>query len=65
VTNVRINTTETVATALGLTPQRVRQLVKELNIEPTMIGKAIVLSDADVRRIERRKTSRGPTKKEK
>lgn len=62
---MRINTTETVATALGLTPQRVRQLVKELNIEPTMIGKAIVLSDADVRRIERRKTSRGPTKKEK
>ena len=62
---MKINTTETVAAALGLTPQRVRQLVKELNIEPTMIGKAIVLSDADVKKIERRKTSRGPAKQEK
>jgi len=62
---VKINTTETVATALGLTPQRVRQLVKELNITPTMIGKAIVLSDADVKKLEKRKTQRGPTKKEK
>ncbi|MEK6281893.1 MAG: hypothetical protein AABN95_16185 [Acidobacteriota bacterium] len=62
---MKINTTETVANALGLTPQRVRQLVKELNIEPTMIGKAIVLSDADVKKLERRKTQRGPTKKEK
>lgn len=62
---MKINTTETVATALGLTPQRVRQLVKELNITPTMIGKAIVLSDADVRLLEKRKTQRGPTKKEK
>lgn len=62
---MKINTTETVAAALGLTPQRVRQLVKELNIEPTMIGKAIVLSDADVKKLERRKTSRGPAKQEK
>lgn len=62
---MKINTTESVATTLGLTPQRVRQLVKELNITPTMIGKAIVLSDADVRLLERRKTQRGPTKKEK
>jgi hypothetical protein len=62
---VKINTTESVATALGLSPQRVRQLVKELNIEPTMIGKAIVLSDADVKKLERRKTSRGPAKQEK
>jgi hypothetical protein len=62
---VKINTTETVATALRLTPQRVRQLVKELNITPTMIGKAIVLSDADVRLLGKRKTQRGPVKKEK
>lgn len=62
---MKINTTETVATTLGLTPQRIRQLVKELKIEPTMIGKAIVLSDADVKKLERRKTSRGPAKQEK
>lgn len=62
---MKINTTETVATALGLTPQRVRQLVKELNLTPTMIGKAIVLSAADVKKLEKRKTQRGPTKKEK
>lgn len=62
---MKINTTETVANALGLTPQRVRQLVRELNIEPTRIGKAIVLSDADVKKLERRKTQRGPAKQEK
>jgi hypothetical protein len=60
-----INTTATVAAALGLSPQRVRQAIKELNITPTMIGKAIVLSDADVKKLARRKTQRGPVKKEK
>lgn len=62
---MKINTTTTVATALGVTVQRVRQLVKELNIEPAMIGKAIVLSNADVKKLERRKTQRGPSKQEK
>ena len=60
---MKINTTETVATALGISPQRIRQAIKELSITPTMIGKAIVLSDADVKKLERRKTSRGPAKR--
>jgi hypothetical protein len=60
---MKINTTKTVATTLGISVQRVRQIVKELNITPIMIGKAIVLSDTDVKRLEKRKTSRGPTKK--
>lgn len=60
---MKINTTETVATALNITVQAVRQAIKKLNITPTMIGKAIVLSDADVKKLERRKTRPGPTAK--
>ena len=60
---MKINTTESVATALGITPQRVRQLVHQLGIEPTSIGKAMILSDADVKKLGKRKTSKGPTKK--
>jgi hypothetical protein len=62
---MKINTTESVAGALGITPQRVRQLVKELGITPTMIGKAMILSDADVKKLEKRKTQRGPAKAKK
>ena len=60
---MRIKTPETVGDALGITPQRVRQILRELGIEPQRIGKAIVLSDSDVLKIERRNTQRGPRKK--
>lgn len=60
---MKINTTETVAAALGISVQAVRLAIKKLNITPTMIGKAIVLSDADVRKLERRKTQPGPKKR--
>lgn len=53
---MKINTTESVAGALGLTVQRVRQIIKELGIEPETIGRAIVLSDAQVRQIEKYKS---------
>ena len=59
---MKINTTKSVAGALGITPQRVRQLVKELGIGLQMVGKAMILSDADVKKLEKRKTQRGPTK---
>lgn len=62
---MKINTTQTVADALGLTTERVRQLIKELNITPTTIGRAIVLSDADVKKIEKRNTQVGRPKKAK
>jgi len=57
------NTTENVAARLGLTPGRIRQLIKELNLQPTRIGKAIVLSESDVKKLQNRKTSFGPAKK--
>lgn len=55
-----INTPEVVANKLGTSVRRVQQLIKELKITPAMtIGKTQILSDADVRKLEKRKTKRG------
>jgi predicted transcriptional regulator len=64
---MKIKTAETVADTLGLTPQRVNQIVKELGITradcPCCGAKERGITDADVRKIEKRKTSKGPEKK--
>lgn len=58
-----INTTEVVATKLGMSVRRVQQLINELAIKPMqIIGKSKILSDADVKRLEKRNTRRGPKK---
>lgn len=57
-----LGTTNAVAAKLGITPQRVRQLVEELGIEPTWVGKSMVLEDSDIKKLENRKTQRGPAK---
>lgn len=64
---MKINTTESVADALGITPQRVGQIIKKLGIEPQRIRGAIILSDAQVRLIEKEKlnTNLGRPRKEK
>jgi predicted transcriptional regulator len=63
---MRLNTTESIADALGITPQRVRQLVTELGITradcPCCGAKERGLTEADVKKIEKRKTSKGPQK---
>lgn len=59
----KIITTEVAADALGISVRRVRQLIKDLRIEPQMIGKAIILSPADLKKMQTRKTQRGPAKK--
>ena len=59
---MNLNTTEKVATRLGISVQRVRQVVKELGIVPFTVGKAIILTDEQVRMIADRKTQRGPRK---
>lgn len=59
-----INTPESIATRLGTSTRRVQQLIKELEIEPVqIIGKTQIISDADVKRLEKRKTQRGPVAK--
>jgi len=60
-----LGTTKAVGARLGITPQRVRQLVTELGIEPIWVGKSMILEDADIRKLEKRKTQRGPTKRTK
>ena len=64
---MKLNTTESVADALGITPQRVRQLVKELGISrvacPCCGAKDRGITDADVKKLEKRKTQPGPMKK--
>jgi hypothetical protein len=61
---MKINTPANVAARLGTSTRRVQQLIKELGIEPVeRIGKVQILSNAQVRQLERRKTQRGPTKK--
>lgn len=58
-----INTPEAIAERLGTSTRRVQQLIKELEIEPVqIIGKTQIISDADVKRLEKRKTQRGPAK---
>lgn len=59
---MEIITTEAAATTLGVSVQRVRQLIKELGIEPQTIGKAIILTRADIKRMKQRDTKRGPKK---
>ncbi|HXG94160.1 MAG TPA: hypothetical protein VNN73_17585 [Blastocatellia bacterium] len=59
-----IITTEVAASALGLTPQRVRQLAKELGIQPQTIGKALIFSPADLRKMQARNTNVGRPKKD-
>lgn len=61
---MKINTPANVAKRLGISVRSVQLLIKKLGIRPIeMIGKTQILSDADVRRIEKRKTQRGPAKK--
>ncbi len=57
---MKINTTQAVADSLGISPRRVRKLIAEMGIPTERIGKAIVLSDAQVRMLGKRKTERGP-----
>lgn len=57
-------TTAVVAQRLGTSVRRVQQLIKELNIKPVFkIGKVQILSSEDFRKLEKRKTQRGPEKK--
>lgn len=49
-----IITTEVAKTRLNVSVQRVRQLVKELGITPTWIGRAMILSPADLKRMKKR-----------
>lgn len=59
-----LNTVENVAKKLNTSPRRVQQLINELGIESAQtIGKTQIISEADVRRLEQRKTQRGPEKK--
>ncbi|HEY0545279.1 MAG TPA: hypothetical protein VGC91_07895 [Pyrinomonadaceae bacterium] len=60
----QIITTEVAAEMLGVTPQRVRQIARELGLEPQQIGKALIFSSADIKKMQTRKTSRGPAKPE-
>ncbi len=50
-----INTTQSIADTLGISTERVRQIAKQLNLTPQMIGKAMTFSDAQKRRIEKAK----------
>jgi predicted transcriptional regulator len=63
---MRIKTAETVADELGVTPQLVNKLIRKLGITradcPCCGAKERGITDADVKKIEKRKTSKGPTK---
>lgn len=59
----RLTTREVAAALKGISEQRVRQIAAELGLEPERIGKALFWTAADLRRMKRRKTRRGPEKK--
>jgi hypothetical protein len=59
-----IATTTAIAAKLGTSTRRVQQLIKELEIVPVQtIGRSMILSDTDVKRLEKRNTQRGPAPK--
>ena len=61
-----INTPANVAAKLGISTRNVQLLIKKLGIEPVeMIGKTQIISDADVKKLEKRKTTPGREKKSK
>lgn len=63
---MRIKTAETIAGELGVTPQLVNKLIRQLGIAradcPCCGAKERGITDADAKRIEKRKTSKGPQK---
>lgn len=50
----KILTSQVIADTLGISVQRVRQLAKELSIEPQTIGKALIFSPADLKKMQGR-----------
>jgi hypothetical protein len=57
--NEQISLTSEVATRLGITAQRVRQLIKELDLRPRRIGGAICLTEDEIQQLENRNTLPG------
>lgn len=60
---MKINTSESVADALGITVKRVQQLAKEMGLP--RLGRQFVITDSDVKKMAARKTQRGPATKAK
>lgn len=58
-----LGTTNAVAAKLGISPQRVRQLINELGIEAQWVGKSMILDTEDIKKLEKRKTQRGPERR--
>jgi hypothetical protein len=58
----QILTSQTIADTLGISVQRVRQLAKELNIEPQTIGKALIFTPADLKKMQGRSKKVGRPK---
>jgi hypothetical protein len=58
---MKINTTESVADALGITVKRVQQLAKEMKLR--RLGRQFVITEKDVKKMASRKTQRGPAAK--
>lgn len=56
-------TTKEAAEALGVTEQRVRQLVIELGLEVERFRNVIIISKRDFRKMEARKTKAGRASK--
>ncbi len=55
-------TVNTIADVLGVTDRRVREIIKELKIQPKWIGRSMVFNRAQVRRMAKRNTKPGPKK---
>ncbi len=58
-------TAEEAAAALGVTPSRVRQMIRAGELEARKFGKVHVIERASLKSAEQRKTKPGPTPKAK
>jgi excisionase family DNA binding protein len=56
-------TAEEAAAALGITPSRVRQMIRAGELEASRFGKVHVISRASLKSAEQRKTKPGPIPK--
>lgn len=60
---MKIITSTQAAVALGVSERRIRQLVAELSLTPQRVGRLLIFTPADLRKMKARRTTRGVVKK--
>lgn len=60
---IGLYSTEEAANIVGITPHRIRQLIKENLVTPVRVGRYIMIDDEGIAQMKARNTKPGPTPK--